>query len=79
MASAWYDIDKRGRRLEAVFKRMNTEFWKCIDNNQIDLAFAYHDRMVKLEHTIQPYVEQMTGLNRFLKKHEKGQEHSVHT
>ena len=69
--TAWYDIEMRGRRLEAMFKQMNTEYWKAIKENKLALAFAYFERMNKLENTIKPYVEQITGLNRFLKKHER--------
>ena len=69
--SAWYDIEMRGRRIEAICKKMNTEFWKALDENKLPLAFAYLERLNKLENTIKPYVEQITGLNRFLKKHER--------
>ena len=72
--AAWYDIEMRGRRLEGIHLRMTTEFWKAIDHEdgpKLALAFAYLDRLNKLEHTIQPYVEQITGLNRFLKKHDR--------
>jgi len=65
----WYDIEMRGRRLEGLSKVMTTEFSKALKKGKTDLALAYLDRFTKIEHTIQPYVEQMTGLNRFLKKH----------
>ena len=76
MKTAWYDIEVRGRRLEALSKQMNKSFWNNIENNQ-PLAFAYLDRLLKIESTIQPYVEQITGLNRFLKKHDKVKEDSI--
>ena len=68
--SAWYDIEKRGRRLEAIFKDMNTKYWNLLETNP-DLAFAYFDRMLKLENVIQPYVEDITGLKKLLKQGSK--------
>ena len=68
---AWYDIEMRGRRLEAICKDMNTKYWKAVKENKIALSFAYLERLNKLENTLKPYVEQITGLNRFLKKHER--------
>lgn len=68
--SAWYDIEMRGRRLEAICKRMNTEFQKAMKEDKIPLALSYHDALLRTEKLLQPYVEQITGLNRFLKKHD---------
>ena len=64
---AWYDIEMRGRRLEAISKQMNTLFWKNYQTNP-SLAFAYFDRFLKIESTIQPYVEQITGVRKLLKQ-----------
>lgn len=66
MATAWYDIEMRGRRLEAIFKHMNTKFWNNIDTNP-DMAFAFFDRMIKMESVVQPYLEQINGIKKFLK------------
>ena len=66
MKLAWYDIDKRGRRLEAISKQMNTLFYTHLKDNPI-LALAYLDRFLKIEHVIQPYVEQIIGMKQFLK------------
>lgn len=68
--SAWYDVEMRGRRLEAVYKHMNTKFWNNVDANP-DLAFAFFDRMVKIEATLQPYIEQITGIKKFIRKGDK--------
>ena len=68
---AWYDIEMRGRRLEAICKDMNVKYWRAVKENKTALSFAYLERLNKLENTIKPYVEQITGLNRFLKKHER--------
>jgi len=69
--SAWYDIEMRGRRLEALSKRMNTEFWLAINANKSDLALGYLDAILRVEKLSYPYVDQITGLNRFLKQHER--------
>lgn len=68
--SAWYDVEMRGRRLEAIFKDMNTRYWNNIEKNP-DLAFAFFDRMAKIESTLQPYIEQITGIKQFIKKGNK--------
>ena len=75
--TAWYDIEMRGRRYEAISKQMNTDFWIAMKEHNTQLAFSYLDRMLKVESAIQPYVEQITGLNRFLKKHDKVKENSI--
>ncbi len=69
--SAWYDIEMRGRRLESLSKRMNTEFWRAMNANKIDLALSYLEAILRIEKLSYPYVEQITGLNRFLKQHER--------
>ena len=66
---SWYDIEMRGRRLEAVCKRMYTEFSKYIDTKP-DVAVGYLEALLRTEKMIQPLMEQMIGLNRFLKRHE---------
>ena len=75
--SAWYDIEMRGRRLEAICKDMNEKYWQAMKEGKESLAFAYHDRLLKTENTMQSYVEAITGLNRFLKKHDKVKENSI--
>ena len=65
---AWYDVEMRGRRLEAISKDMNTKYWNTKDQKLKD---AYLDRMLKIEHVIQPYVEEIIGLNKFLKRNAK--------
>jgi len=72
--TAWYDIEMRGRRWEAIFKDCNTKYWNT-DNE--DLKQSYFNRMAIIEKSIQPYVEEITGLKRFLKKHDKAQENSI--
>ncbi len=65
---AWYDVEMRGRRLEATYKRMNTQFHKLMEEGNFDLAFAFYDRMLKTEHALQPYIEQITGVRELIKK-----------
>jgi len=64
---AWYDVQMRGRRLEAISKHMNTKFWNTI-NEDPELALSYFDRMIKIEHVLQPYIEQITGVKKLLKE-----------
>ena len=71
----WYDVIMRGRRLEALSRRMTTEFYKAIDEKNHDLALSYVDRINKTESVIHPYVEQMTGVKKLLK--EKQYESSI--
>lgn len=69
--ATWWDIDARGRRWNAIFKQMNTEYWKAIKSNNDTMAQAYLERMLKIEKTIQPYVQEVTGLRRIINKHER--------
>ena len=68
--SAWYDMGMRGRRLEAIFRQCNTLFYTNIEKNP-ELAIAYLDRLLKVEHAITPYADQMTGLKKLLKEGNK--------
>ena len=68
---AWYDIEMRGRRLEAICKDMDTKYWKAVKAGNTELSFSYHERLLKTENAMQSYVEQITGLKRFLKKNER--------
>lgn len=72
MTLPWYDVEMRGRRLEALSKRMTTEFYKALKNNKPELALSYADRILKTDHIIQPYVEQYLGVKKFLKKPNEG-------
>lgn len=72
--SAWYDVEMRGRRLESLSKRMNTEFWRAINDNKTTLALSYLDAILRVEKLSYPYVDQITGLNRFLKQHDRRKE-----
>lgn len=67
---AWYDVEMRGRRLEAIAKHMNTKYWNLmkLEKPQVELAFSYFDRLIKIENTIQPYIEQITGVKALIKK-----------
>lgn len=67
---AWYDIEMRARRLEALCKQVNTKFYKLMEEKP-ELALSYLDRLTKLETIIQPYIEQMTGVKKLLKQTDK--------
>lgn len=67
---AWYDVEMRGRRLEAISKQMNTMFWNNVEDNP-DMSISYLERMLKIEHTILPYIEQMTGVKKILQQGRK--------
>jgi len=75
--TAWYDIEMRGRRLERACKITETYFDKYIDENNPELAMSYLERLLKIEHVIQPYVEQITGLKRALAKGRSQFEHPI--
>ena len=66
----WHDIEMRGRKLDAISKQMNTKFWTNADDNP-ELALSYLDRMLKIEQTLQPYIQSVTGVKRLLKKIKK--------
>ena len=77
MTTPWYDVEMRGRRLEAIAKQMNTKYWNLKDDNP-ELAFSYFDRLLRLESTIQPYIEQITGVKKFIRQRTKDLEADIH-
>ena len=66
MATTWYDLNVRGRRLQRITKLMDTKMNKAFEAGEVELGLAYLDRLIKLEHVTAPYVEQMTGMKRLL-------------
>ena len=75
MAKKWYDIEQRGSRLESIVKQLNTKLRKILKKedptiDEIELALAYIDRIVKVEQSLKPYVEEITGLKKFLELRE---------
>ena len=68
MTTPWYDVEMRGRRMEAISKHMNTKYWNLMKENKEELAFNYFDRLVKIENVIQPYIEQIIGVKKLIKK-----------
>jgi len=68
---AWYDVEMRGRRLEVITKQMNTSFWNKIKTDETELALSYLDRILKIENTLQPYIEQITGVKKLIKEGQK--------
>jgi len=66
---AWWDIEMRGRRLETISKHMNKKYQNEMEKGNSSLALSYLDRMLEIEHIIQPYIEQITGVKKLLKEH----------
>lgn len=69
--TAWWDMDRRGRRWEAIFKQMEKQFWKATNDGNNELAEAYFRRMSVIEKLIQPYVQEVTGLRKIISLHNK--------
>lgn len=65
MTTPWYDVEMRGRRWEAIFKDCNTKYWNTKDES---LKQSYFNRMAIIEKSVQPYVEQITGVKALIKK-----------
>jgi len=64
---SWYDVDSRGRKLNAIWWDCNTKYWKNVDTSP-ELAQSYFNRMMIIEKLLQPYIEQVTGVKKFLKE-----------
>ena len=69
--SAWWDIDKRGRRWEAIFRNVESLYWKALKENNIEMAESYERRLTIIEKIIQPYVVDVTGIRRIIAEHNK--------
>ena len=69
--SAWWDIDKRGRRWEAIFRNVESLYWKALKDNNIEMAESYERRLTIIEKIIQPYVVDVTGIRRIISEHNK--------
>lgn len=68
---AWHDITIRGRKLAAVIKKCNTQFYHLLEKEDYDTALAFLDRLIKAENAIRPYVETYNGVTRFMSKKRK--------
>ena len=69
--AAWHDIDERGRKLAAIIKCCNTNFYTAVNKNDYDTALSFLDRLIKTEHTLQVYVEIYNGVTKYMKKKRK--------
>jgi hypothetical protein len=69
--SAWWDIDKRGRRWESIFKQIESKYWTAIKENNIELAESYERRLTIIEKIIQPYVIDVTGIRKIITEYNK--------
>ena len=69
--SAWWDIDKRGRRWEAIFKQIESKYWTAIKDENIELAESYERRLTIIEKIMQPYIIDITGIRKILAEYNK--------
>ena len=60
----WSDLNRDGRRLEAIIKDMNTKYWK---EPNIDIKFAYADRLLKATHEKALIADRVLGVKKLLK------------
>ena len=60
----WSDLNRDGRRLEAIIKDMNTKYWK---EPNIDIKFAYSDRLLKATHEKALIADRVLGVKKLLK------------
>ena len=60
----WSDLNRDGRRLEAIIKDMDTKYWKSKD---FEMKFAYVDRMIKATHEKALLVDRVLGVKKLLK------------
>ena len=62
----WSDLNRDGRRLEAIIKQMNTKYWKLVDTKP-ELAFTYFDRILKATHEKVAISNIVLGVKQLLK------------
>jgi len=75
MTTPWYDVEMRGRRMEAIYKDANTKYWNASNE---DMKQSYFNRMMIIEKNIQPYIEHMTGVKKFLAQSKKELAPEIH-
>ena len=68
MTAPWYDVEMRGRRMEAIYKDANTKYWNTTNE---DMKQSHFNRMMIIEKNMQPYIEQMLGVKKFLSESKK--------
>ena len=64
VTTAWSDLNKDGRRLEAIIRDMNTKYWK---ENNPDMQFSYVDRILKATHEKVAIANQVLAVKQLLK------------
>ena len=69
--TAWHDPDVHGRLLNALIKRANKEFYKALDEKNVELAQSWLDRIIKSEHGIRSYIEIVTGVKELIREGKK--------
>ena len=59
----WSDLNRDGRRLEAIIKDMNTKYWKAND----DMKLAFLDRLLKATKQKAEIADRVLGVKQLLK------------
>ena len=64
MRTKWSDLNRDGRRLEAIIRDMNTKYWTIQDP---ELKLAYADRLLKATHEKVVISDRVLGVQKLLK------------
>jgi len=76
VTTAWSDLNKDGRRLEALLREMNTKFWKETDDN---MRLSYIDRIIKATHEKVAIAIQVLGVKQLMKGEVVEYDQSIYT
>ena len=69
--SAWWDIDKRGRRWESIFRNVESLYWRALKEGNVSMAESYERRLTIIEKIMQPYIIDITGIRKILAEHNR--------
>jgi len=72
----WSDLNRDGRRLEAIIKHMNTKFWEEKDP---DMMLAYLDRILKATQVKIMTVDRVLGVKQLMKGEVVEYDSSIYT
>ena len=76
VTTAWSDLNKDGRRLEALLKEMNTKFWLEKDPS---MQLSYIDRIIKATHEKVAIANSVLAVKQLLKGETVEYEKSFYT
>lgn len=73
MTTPWYDLNKDGKRLEAIIKQMHSKMKKCDtdDPEQLSMYFAYADRLIRATGQKHSIAETVLNVKSFLQQARK--------